>query len=188
MVDKRQALFQAAHHLFLTQGFKATNIAQIAQNAGVAVGTFYRYYDSKEALFVKVYTTENEAVKAKIIANVDLDQAPEPLIKTILQQIFQFTNQNTILQEWFTNPKLNALIASHNAQAVEDSVVYTLLLKLIKQWQTQGLMKPEMTQERALSLFNALTVIDFHQSEIQTTDYYQLLTDLITGMLTVILK
>ena len=51
MDDKKERLTSAAHSLFLKNGYKNTNIAQIAKKAGVAVGSFYNYYASKEDIF-----------------------------------------------------------------------------------------------------------------------------------------
>lgn len=188
MEEKQERLFTAAHDLFLNQGFKRTSIAEIASQAGVAVGTFYNFYQSKSDIFVQVYNAENERAKGQILAAVDLDVVPTDLVKTVLHQIFTHSADNQILQEWFTNPKLNALIARNNQSAVEESLVYATLMHLIDCWQDRGLLKDGLSKDRVISLFNALTVVDFHQSEIQTDDYYQLLNDLISGILLFILK
>jgi len=185
---KQQRLFTAAHDLFSSQGFKHTSIADIAQLANVAVGTFYNFYDSKADIFVQVYNHENEQIKAEIMNRLDLDAQPADLVHTVVQQIFQLSDGNQILQEWFNNAKLNALIAQTNQNAVEESLVYATLMRLIDRWLERGLIKNGLTKDRIISLFNALTVVDFHQSEIQTDDYYQLLNDLIDGILSVILK
>ena len=47
---RRRLLESAAAH-FARQGFDATNIDAIAVDAGVAKGTIYNYFDSKEDLF-----------------------------------------------------------------------------------------------------------------------------------------
>lgn len=187
-MDKQQRLLASAHDLFLTKGFKSTSIADIAADAEVAVGTFYNFYDSKTAIFLQVYTAENERVKTQIIAELNLDNHPLAVVRKLVHEIISQSEDNLILQEWFTNQKLNALIAKDNQNAVEDSLVYTTFVKLIDNWQKRGLVSAGMTKERILDLFNALIVVDFHQSEINTTNYVQVLDDLITGMLKVILK
>ena len=48
---KRADLQQEALDLFLRQGYAATSIEQVAAAAGVARGTYYLYFDDKEALF-----------------------------------------------------------------------------------------------------------------------------------------
>lgn len=46
----RQALVRAGLELFATQGFSATTVEQVAAAAGVAKGTVYNYFPSKEEL------------------------------------------------------------------------------------------------------------------------------------------
>lgn len=46
----RQRIRESAQDLFRTQGFDATTTRGIAQAAGIAVGTLFNYYPSKEAL------------------------------------------------------------------------------------------------------------------------------------------
>lgn len=188
MEEKQQRLFTAARDLFLANGFKATSIADIAARANVAVGTFYNFYDAKSAIFLAVYNAENERVKAAILSQTDLDADPATVLRTVVQQIFAQSANNLVLQEWFHNPKLNAHIAQTNQDTLTDSVVYATLLKLIDRWQARGLLADGMTPKRAVNLFNALVVVDFHQNELQSADYFQVLNDLITGILKVVLK
>lgn len=47
---KRQDILDAAYELFTTKGFSSTTIMNIALKAGVGKGTFYLYFDSKEAV------------------------------------------------------------------------------------------------------------------------------------------
>jgi AcrR family transcriptional regulator len=46
----RTAVEQAARRLFAEQGYEATTVRQIADAAGVAERTFYRYFEGKEGL------------------------------------------------------------------------------------------------------------------------------------------
>lgn len=48
--DKRSGILRAALELFDERGFSATPMPRIAERAGVAAGTIYRYFESKEAL------------------------------------------------------------------------------------------------------------------------------------------
>jgi AcrR family transcriptional regulator len=44
-------ILDAARHEFAERGFSDSSIVGITQRAGVALGTFYTYFDSKEAVF-----------------------------------------------------------------------------------------------------------------------------------------
>ncbi|AHF06662.1 TetR/AcrR family transcriptional regulator [Desulfitobacterium metallireducens] len=45
-----ERLYSTALYLFQTQGYETTSIEQITQRADVGKGTFYNYFDSKEAV------------------------------------------------------------------------------------------------------------------------------------------
>ncbi|GAA1464827.1 TetR/AcrR family transcriptional regulator [Nocardiopsis exhalans] len=51
---KRGVLVQAAREVFEESGFEETRIAQITGRAGIAYGSFYTYFDSKDAIFHEV--------------------------------------------------------------------------------------------------------------------------------------
>lgn len=53
--DKRAAILGAALRLIPRQGFHATPVSQIAEEAGVAAGSIYRYFPSKEVLLSELY-------------------------------------------------------------------------------------------------------------------------------------
>jgi AcrR family transcriptional regulator len=48
------ALLDAATALFGSQGYDAVGTPEIAQRAGVSVGTFYRYFDDKHEVYLEV--------------------------------------------------------------------------------------------------------------------------------------
>ncbi|EFV35046.1 tetR family bacterial regulatory protein [Gemella morbillorum M424] len=53
-LDKNQVLKQAAYDVFSKKGYKATAISEVAKQAGMAVGSFYNYYASKEVIFLAI--------------------------------------------------------------------------------------------------------------------------------------
>jgi len=52
--ERRLALLQAAWQLFQNNSYEAINIVDVARAAGLAKGTVYLYFDTKEALFLAV--------------------------------------------------------------------------------------------------------------------------------------
>ena len=56
MSDKARQLTEAAIDLFASEGFWNTPTARIAKHAGVATGTLFNYFASKELLIDAVYT------------------------------------------------------------------------------------------------------------------------------------
>lgn len=187
-MDKKQQLLSVAHSVFLKKGFKNTNVSDITKKANMAVGTFYNFFDSKLAIFLQVYNDENERTKAVIINNLDIDGDPITVVQTALNKIIEQSKNNKILQEWFTNEEIHQQIEKNSQNSIENSIIYTTFIELINRWQELGLLATGMTESRIVSMFNAVIVVDIHQNEIETQNYFQLLNDLLTAILKVILK
>jgi AcrR family transcriptional regulator len=49
-----QALIEAAEAMFAAHGYDAVGTPEIAQKAGVSVGTFYRYFDDKHEVYLEI--------------------------------------------------------------------------------------------------------------------------------------
>src|SRR4051812_2151021 len=52
--DTRQKIVHTAMRLFHDQGFHATSMADLLQKAEVGSGSFYHFFDSKEAVLLAV--------------------------------------------------------------------------------------------------------------------------------------
>lgn len=59
--DRFDALLRAATAVFLRQGYRRTQMADVAEELGVAKGTLYLYVESKEALFDQVLRQADRA-------------------------------------------------------------------------------------------------------------------------------
>ena len=61
--DKRDAILRAAIDVFAGRGFFNAQVADVARAAGVAAGTVYLYFDSKDDLLVSIFErTMREAI------------------------------------------------------------------------------------------------------------------------------
>ncbi len=64
--DKRCALLHAALELFATQGFDGTATAQIAKQAGVASGTLFFHFKSKEELIQELFREVRNKIEQEL--------------------------------------------------------------------------------------------------------------------------
>jgi TetR/AcrR family fatty acid metabolism transcriptional regulator len=55
-VDKRRNILDAAIRVFARQGFHSTRVSDIADEAGVAYGLVYHYFDSKDEVLNELFT------------------------------------------------------------------------------------------------------------------------------------
>jgi AcrR family transcriptional regulator len=92
--DKRLAILYAARELFASQGYEETTIAQIAQAAGVAVGTVYLYFSSKHDILVDVCLVLNteiaRVIQSPAILALPLRQVP----RAVIEATFRSSREN----------------------------------------------------------------------------------------------
>ena len=82
----RARLLDAARELVEDGGYGAASVAAVAQRAGVASGTLYRHFDSKEDLFVELFRTvcDREVHAMEAVAEA---MAPEASLVDRLEEV-----------------------------------------------------------------------------------------------------
>jgi TetR/AcrR family transcriptional regulator len=64
--EQRMQIVEAARAVFFRDGFMAANLDEVAQGAGVAKGTLYRYFENKAELYVAVLAHNGELFKERM--------------------------------------------------------------------------------------------------------------------------
>jgi TetR/AcrR family fatty acid metabolism transcriptional regulator len=72
--DKRDRILSAAVKVFAKKGFYATRVSEVAKAAGVADGTIYLYFKSKDELLVSLF--EDRVEKLLAFLRAELPKAP----------------------------------------------------------------------------------------------------------------
>jgi TetR/AcrR family transcriptional repressor of multidrug resistance operon len=68
---KRETVLNSTLALIKEHGFHGTPMSMIAKHAGVAAGTIYHYFDSKETLIVELYIHVKDRLAKAILGNDD---------------------------------------------------------------------------------------------------------------------
>jgi TetR/AcrR family fatty acid metabolism transcriptional regulator len=74
--DKRERILKAAVKVFARSGFYATRVSEIAKAAGVADGTIYLYFKSKDELLVSLF--EDRVSKLLAFMQEAVPKLPSP--------------------------------------------------------------------------------------------------------------
>src|SRR5438094_8059206 len=92
--DKRQAIVEAARALFTTKGYETTTIAEVARQAGVAVGTVYLYFKNKNDLLYAV-KGDWEDDFLQFLAQPELQAVPHHLrARPLMEACFKLCDQH----------------------------------------------------------------------------------------------
>lgn len=177
MEDKKILIYNFAKEVFSDKGFKDTNISEITKKAGVAVGTFYNYYPSKEKLFMDIFLEENEKLKVRCLKSLDLSQSPLEIIRHMLALNIEGMKENPILKEWYNKSVFEKIEQTYREENGLQTVnfLYDSFLDLVNQWQTQGKMRKDIDSKTIMMIFAAIINVDTHKEEIGLEYFPELL-------------
>lgn len=105
-----EAILEAAERLFLRGGYHEAKMADLAEAAGVSVGTLYKYFASKEEVFASLAARGREQVFALLSESAALTDPGERL-RAIVQRSFAYVEERGALFAVYV--QLGALTESH---------------------------------------------------------------------------
>ena len=166
---RRAELLNTANQLFQTKGYATTTVDDIVQAVGVAKGTFYYYFKSKEALLsalVDQFIQKLLSASQQIIDNPDLD-ATEKIVEIVnLQGKMMKEEQYVVMQMYL--PENQALTDKVN---VEPVLLFSpVLAAVVEQGNHEGVFQvedPLSTCQFILAASQFMTNHNFHWTEEQ---------------------
>lgn len=96
--QKRADILRAARAVFAEQGFVGARIVDIAARAGVATGTVYLYFESKEALVAALVGDLLARLTSELCAVLDRPTSVAPVTETIRTAIAFLLNERDLLR------------------------------------------------------------------------------------------
>ncbi|WP_024620596.1 TetR/AcrR family transcriptional regulator [Metaclostridioides mangenotii] len=177
MIDRKAEIIKYGRELFSSKGFKDTNVAEIARMAGIATGTFYNYYTSKDKLFMEIYLEENVKLKKDIMDSVNLESSPINIMKEIMSLNLKGMTSNPILKEWYNRDVFIRIEQSFCEENGIESVdfLYDSFIEIVKKWQIEGKVRNDIDAEMIMAIFSTLVNVETHKEEIGLKYFPQVL-------------
>ena len=107
-VQNRQAILDAAREVFGELGYEAATVRDIIRRTGLAAGTFYNYYRSKEEVerhkkYDPILRFEDLLLKNQIASESDFVQIKEDIISEVVAAtMFALDSEEPHIEELFT--------------------------------------------------------------------------------------
>lgn len=92
--NAKENIIKEAKALLLTEGFSALNMRTIAERVGVAAGTLYNYFPSKEYLVVSIMLEDWETMLAELEKSLPNVQSAIEGLETIFNAIQSFSDHH----------------------------------------------------------------------------------------------
>ena len=178
-MDKKAELLAEARQVFAEKGYKKTNISDITKRARMAVGSFYKYYESKEAIFLEVYVAENNRVREVTKQRVDWQGDPEAVVEELFAVTFELVSPNKILAEW-NKPGISQILRDYYYQDAgqEINAFHQFLIKTFSQrLQEEGFSEEKITE--IMKVYDLIYYIDMHVTDQEFSGYFDSLETLV---------
>jgi len=98
-LSKKETIIQAAMKLFAEKGYHATSMQEIAEQSGMAKGSLYNYFKSKEEIALSIFRYHYEMLFQKLeqVANDATLSAREKFEKQLMLQIEEFVRRKELV-------------------------------------------------------------------------------------------
>ena len=161
-----ETLLTQSKELFIQYGFSKTSIDDIVNACGIAKGSFYSYYPSKEELFYAVLRREEE-IKNKIIAEVMSESLPpKELLIRFFDISFKAIEENAFLQNLYQRGEYEKIVKRLPKKLIDDHAKEDLesSLGFVKFLQEKGVAEDD--PEVLIGLFRLMMLLPLHREEI----------------------
>ncbi|ACY19046.1 TetR/AcrR family transcriptional regulator [Haliangium ochraceum] len=100
--DKRERILDAAERVFARAGFFQSRVSEIARDAGVADGTIYLYFKSKDDLLISVFESRMERINDHLARALEGLATPPDKLNALLRSYLGLVNDFPELAEVLT--------------------------------------------------------------------------------------
>ncbi|WP_224998384.1 TetR/AcrR family transcriptional regulator [Cesiribacter sp. SM1] len=162
--DKRGAVLQAMMELITEHGFHGTAMSMVAKRAGVAAGTIYHYFESKEEVINQLY---GEVMQRVGLALVQEDSNKGSIkdrffryYTNIYHYYIQHPDEFRFLEQYTNSPYTSQLAREENGKAFEPVLLF------LQQGIELGVLRPlELRMMMALVHGHVISLAKLHLSD-----------------------
>ncbi|WP_099156921.1 TetR/AcrR family transcriptional regulator [Virgibacillus ndiopensis] len=180
----KEKLMVEAKYLFSQFGLKKTSIQELTKSVGIAPGSFYTFFNSKEELYFEIIEQEEESIKREFM-NFDITSAQDPkqAIKNLLLHALTMIEENVLINQLLFDNNYDILLRKLPKEKLEAHLENDsdTLAQITSKWKDLGILR-KVDEDVLAGLFRALFTMSLHKNEIGENVYPQtleLLVDLI---------
>lgn len=129
-IDRAALVRRAMVELVAERGIHGTSMSQVAERAGVATGTAYVHYESKEELLIAAFVEVKTKLGEAALSDVDIADAPRTIFESVWRNSFQHLRNDPAIAEFLLQVEASPLReAAHDALS-EDNLLSEMATNL----------------------------------------------------------
>ncbi|MFC6824653.1 TetR/AcrR family transcriptional regulator [Halopelagius fulvigenes] len=176
----RRELRETGRELFSRYGLRKTTIADLTDPVGIAPSTFYRFFDSKEELYVEILEAEGEEVARRILEeSFEATDDPREAIERFLRAVVEEIESNPLTRRVVVENELDDLRREVGDEAVEADreASIAFVRPYVEPWVESGAVRGDDADTVAAAI-RAVTFLTLHEEDIGR-DRYDAVVDLL---------
>jgi AcrR family transcriptional regulator len=151
--DKRRVILDAAVRVFARQGFHTCRVSDIADEAGVAYGLVYHYFQSKDQILDTLFLERWNLMLAAIEAADASQRSPRDKLYAIASFIFDSYRHDPDLMKVIIVEVTRAANTFGRTHLAEIREAYALIAAIVQQAQEERIFRADVTPEFAAQAF-----------------------------------
>lgn len=154
--DKRQAIADAAFNLFISRAYHEVKLEEIAQIAGVAKGSIYTYFKSKDELFLEITNDAIETGEKQALIIVNMQDTFNNKLTRLITSHLQFASgagqMLRAAMESLPKLALSEEVFQHFKERRQDFI--SILARLFEQGITEKCIGSTLNSRQLAALFD----------------------------------
>lgn len=159
--ELRQRIFETALTLFRRQGVAATTIRQIAAEAQVGLGTFFNYFEGKEAVLAEIGRLRQERIEARLDDPARAQAPTRERVEDLLRALVESMEEEPGLARAIVRAALSSPELFHGERG-RFLALTDLLARALREGRERGEVAADCDVEAAahliISIYIALTL------------------------------
>jgi TetR/AcrR family transcriptional regulator, fatty acid metabolism regulator protein len=143
-VDKRRQILDAAVRVFARQGFHSSRVSDIADEAGVAYGLVYHYFNSKEQVLNELFTERWSLLLAAIEETEGNGASPRERLDAVAAFIVDSYRHDPELMKVIIVEVTRAANSFGRTHLTEIRNAYDEIAKIVAEGQGQGVFRNDV--------------------------------------------
>lgn len=160
--------------LFSSSGLKKTTVDDLVKAAGIAKGSFYKFYPSKEMLYMEIIESEERTLREGLSLDLlDGGNLNKETIRTFFLSFIDFLETEPLFLKMFSENALEQLLIKLPEEKVQEHMNRDEEWSdsLIRSWQASGYLA-EMEPDVFAALMRSIFIL-FTQKKVIGEEQFQ---------------
>jgi len=158
-IVKKNNMIKIAAKLFSQKSFHDVTMDEIAEKVGVAKGTIYLYFSSKDNLYLEILEHTFDSIESLLEKEVNTDFLAPDKLKKVLAIVINFYRENIDVLKILSRDETHLIQEHHDLTEKWRRRRIELYEKIIEKGIKEGSFKTGNTELAALILYGAVGAV-----------------------------